>query len=143
MGKFKEFLLNEEIGLGNLGNKIDKFYSDPDLQNKINGAFVSSYWNNTNYTPWRGEGSLQNVKIPVDLVIPQVERSGRIAHINKKQNPIVVELSDGTKCFFTQRQFKGIEGNPEIGKVMTVRIQRNPQDTSNNFSKIEKITIVN
>lgn len=141
MAKFKQFLLNEEIGLANLGVRVEKFYTDPSVESKINGAFVTSHWNNTNHTPWKGEGSLQNVKIPIDLTIPHIEKTGRILSINKKQNPILIKLSDGTACLFTNKEFRSIQGEPNIGKIMTVRFQRSPQDISSNFSKIEKVVV--
>ena len=139
MPKFKEFLIKEEFGLGNLGNKLEKFYNDPDLGNRIAGAFVTSQWNNTSTTPWRGEGSLQNVHIPVDFVIPKIVKTGIIECIKNKQNPIYIRLSDGTECNFID--FKNVQGTPALGKVMTVVFQRNPQDLTNNFSKIQKAIV--
>lgn len=141
MGKFKEFLLNEEIGLGNLGKSIEKFYTDSELQNKINGAFVSSYWNDSFQNHRRSETMDQNLKIPTDLTIPCIEKSGRIISIDKKQNPIMIKLSDGTQCLFTNREFRNITGNPTVGKLMTVRFQRSPQDITHNYSKIEKVIV--
>lgn len=141
MGKFKEFLLNEEVGLGNLGKTIEKFFTSPDIDSKITGAFVNSNWNNTFQNHKRGETNIQNLQIPTDVVIPQIEKSGRIVSIDRKQNPIMVKLSDGTKCLFTNREFKSISGDPEVGKLMTVSFQRNPQDSTNDYSKIEKVII--
>jgi hypothetical protein len=141
MAKFKEFIINEEMGLADLGTKVEKLFNSQQFGNQINGAFVSSQWNNTSHTPWKGEGSLQNVHMPVDFVVPSVERTGRITALMLNKNPIYVKLSDGTECNFTYDEYKKIEGSPNIGKNMTVIFQRHPEDFTKQYSKIEKAIV--
>lgn len=143
MAKFKNFLINEETGLANLGANIDKLFQSQSFGNQIKGAFVSSQWNNSyTNTPWKGNDSIKNTKEPVDLIIPSVEREGKIISLTEKSNPIYIKLSDGTECSFTYQEFKRIEGNPGIGKTMRVIFQRHPNDFTNNISKIEKAIVL-
>jgi hypothetical protein len=142
MAKFKEFLIKEEVGLADLGTNVEKLFNSQEFGNQINGAFVSSQWNNTNHMPWKGEGSLQNVHMPVDLAIPSVERTGRITTLMIRKNPIYIKLSDGTECNFTYDEYQKIQGNPAIGKNMTVMFQRHPDDFTRQYSKIDKAIVL-
>jgi hypothetical protein len=143
MGKFKEFLINEEVGLADLGPNIEKLFNSQEFGNQVQGAFVSSQWNNTyTNTPWKGNDSLNNVKEPVDLQIPSISRTGKIVGFLEKNNPVYIKLSDGTECSFTNQEMKNIEGKPAIGKTMTVIFQRHPDDFTRQYSKIEKAIVV-
>jgi hypothetical protein len=141
MAKFKEFILKEEIGLGDIEVNINKLINSKDFGDQINGAFNSSQWNATNIpTPWKGD-DLKDLKNPVDLGFSSVQKTGRIISFLKNKNPIYIRLSDGTECNFTFDELKKIEGIPEIGKTMTVIFQRHPSDITNNFSKITKAIV--
>lgn len=138
MGKFKEFL-TEQVGLGNLGPKLDQLFNGMDKQ--IGGAFVSS-----DVTGSEQPDTLGSVGHPLhlastDMTIPSVTRSGRITTLMIKKNPIFVKLSDGTEASFTYDEYQKIQGVPRLGKVMTITFQRNPQDHSRMHSKIDKAIV--
>lgn len=144
MGNFKNFLLNEEINLGNIGEKIEKFIGNNYLNNQINGTFLSSQTSNSyNYTNWKGNDSINNVKEPVDLILPSIVKSGRIVELQKTKNPIQIRISDGTVCSMTYDQFKKIYPVPKEGLHISVVFQRNPEDSSESVSKIQKIIVTN
>jgi hypothetical protein len=94
---------------------------------------------------WTGSESAPEKLLPflpsTDLSIPQVTRSSFIVCILKNKNPIVIQLKDGTQLFLSLDQFNRINKTPEIGKRITVVFQRNPDDNSDEPSKIEKIEI--
>lgn len=142
MGKFKEFIIQEEVGLADLGPNIEKLFNSQEFGNQLNGALVSSQWNGMNVpTPWKGD-DLQTAKNPVDLGLSSVQRTGRITALLKTKNPIYVRLSDGTECNFSFDEFKRIQGNPDLGKTMTIVFQRHPDDMSRQFSKIDKAIVL-
>ena len=142
MGKFKEFIIEEEVGLADLGPNIERLFNSQEFGNQIGGAFVSSQWNGLNVpTPWRGD-DLQTARNPSDLGISSVQRTGRITTLMKSKNPIYIRLSDGTECNFSFDEFKRIQGDPNIGKTMTVVFQRNPDDSTRQYSKIDKAIVL-
>jgi hypothetical protein len=77
----------------------------------------------------------------IDLALPSLTRHGQITIMLKNQNPIYVQLNDGTKLFFTIDEFKRIKGFPEIGRTMTVTFQRHHNDISDMPSKIDSCTV--
>jgi len=84
----------------------------------------------------------QSLHLPsTDMTIPSVERTGRITTLLSKRNPIYVRLSDGTEAQFTYDEYKRIEGNPALGKTMTVIFQRHPEDSGRSYSKIDKAIV--
>jgi hypothetical protein len=139
MGKFKEYLIVEQVGLGNLGQRIDNFMNNQWLGNTIGGALVSSDVNNTGTKPV--QDYLQGNQENIDLNIPSVQKEGRITTLILKKNPIYVRLSDGTEAHFSYDEWKRIEGQPAVGKVMTITFQRHPEDQSQERSKIEKAVV--
>jgi hypothetical protein len=76
-----------------------------------------------------------------DLGLPSVQRSGRIDILIKDKNPIYVQLSDGSKLFFSLDEFKRIKGFPEVGRNMTVIFQRAPSDLSLNVSQVQSVQV--
>lgn len=76
-----------------------------------------------------------------DFGLPSVSKSGRIDVMLKNKNPIYVQLSDGTKLFFSLDEFRRIKGNPEVGRTMTVVFQRKPGDYSNLPAKIDDVQV--
>lgn len=141
MGKFKDFMLKEEIGLGDLGPNIEKLVNSQDLGNQIAGAFASSDVTGSEQSPTMGYAG-HSLHLPsTDLTIPSVEKSGRITVLMTKRNPIYIRLSDGTEANFTYDEFRKIEGEPALGKQMTIIFQRHPEDMSRQSSKIDKCIV--
>lgn len=142
MGKFKKFLINEQLGLGDLGTRIDRMFHSQWLGNAINGAFVSSDVNGTEQSPTMGYPG-HSLHLPdTDLTIPSLERTGRITTLLLKKNPIYIRLSDGTEAHFSYDEYKRIDGQPALGKTMTIIFQRHPQDWSDQHSKIDKAIVL-
>lgn len=63
-----------------------------------------------------------------NLDLPSVTKTALIKYINDKINPILIHLSDGTRLFLPVDAFKRIKGEPRVGKMMTVVMQRRPDD---------------
>ncbi len=140
MGKFKEFIINEQEGFGQLGTNIDKLFKNQWLDTAINGAFLTSDVNGTDQSPpFNYSGSYPDKGI--DLTIPSVQKSGRITTLMTKRNPIYIRLSDGTEANFTYDEYKRIEGSPALGKTMTIIFQRHPEDCTDQHSKIDKVIV--
>lgn len=75
-----------------------------------------------------------------DLQLPSVTKSGRIVVLEKNKNPIFIQLSDGTKMYFTYDEFKRIAPiSPEIGRTIVVSLQRHPKTPNDIMSQIENI----
>lgn len=88
---------------------------------------------------------LQNISnsLPqLQLDLPAIEKKSTIEFIADKKNPITVQLSDGSKLFFTYDEYKRIEGKPERGKTMVVTFQRLPNDATDLPSQITKCRII-
>ncbi len=136
MGKFKQYLITEDIGLADLGPKLDRLYNSQYLDTKVGGAFVSG--NNANQSPTLG---MADNMPTTDLSIPSVERTGRITTLLNKRNPIYIRLSDGTEAHFSYEEYRRIEGKPELGKTMTLIFQRHPEDTMQQMSKLDKAIV--
>lgn len=142
MGKFKHYLLKEELGLGNLGQNIERIANNAWLGNAINGAFVNNDYNTSEMNPSLGSAGFDTIFPSTDLSIPSVQKQGRITNLLLKTNPIYIRLSDGTQAYFTYDEFKKIQGKPEIGKVMTITLQRHPKDASGQMSKIDSAKVI-
>jgi len=93
------------------------------------------------------EGALDWVKqisLPnINLDLPSVEKKSKIALLSDKTNPIYVQLSDGSKLFFTYDEFRRIQGKPSVGKEMIVSLQRLGTDTSVSPSRITMCKVTN
>lgn len=141
MGKFKEFLLNEEIGLADLGSRIDQLFHSHEFGNQIQGALASTDVTGSEQSPTMGYSG-HSLHLPsTDLTVPSVTRTGRITTLLLKKNPIYVRLSDGTEASFTYDEYRRIEGNPGVGKTMTITFQRHPEDQTRMYSKIDKAIV--
>lgn len=141
MGKFKEFLINEEIGLGDLGQRIDGLMNGKWLGNQIGGAFASTDVTGTEMGPTMGYAG-HSLHLPsTDLTVPSTERTGRITTLLLKKNPIYVRLSDGTEANFSYEEYRRIDGKPELGKTMTLIFQRHPDDQLSGYSKVDKAIV--
>lgn len=141
MGKFKNYLLNEELGLGQLGLRIDNLFHSQQFSNQIAGAYASTDVTGTEQSPTMGYSG-HSLHLPsTDLTIPSTVREGRITTLLTKKNPIYIRLSDGTEAHFTYEEFRRIEGKPDLGKTMTIIFQRHPTDSGRSYSKIDKAII--
>ena len=151
MGKFRKFLLNEEIGLGELGPKIDDLFHSQLLGNQIGGAFITM---DTDDVPQEGIGTSggsfgnqsmarsNQVGLPsTDMTLSSIEKTGRITTLLLKKNPIYIRLSDGTEASFTYDEYRKIQGEPALGKNMTLIFQRHPSDASGQHSKIDQAIV--
>ena len=139
MGKFKQYILNEDIGLGELGARIDNLFHSHEFGNQIQGAYVST----SGAIEGSQSGYSGSMRMPsTDLTIPSAERQGRITVLELKRNPIYVRLSDGTEAHFTYDEYKRINGKPELGKVMKISFQRHPDDQMRQYSKIENAIVL-
>lgn len=138
--RFKEFLLNEELGLGNLNGTMDRVFGTKGFQNYA-GAYVSSDVNGTEQSPTLGYAGHSLFLPSTDLQVPQIERVGRIKLLLKNRNPILVQLSDGTQASFTYDEWKRIKGEPAVGKVMRIIFQRHPEDKTASHSKIDQVIV--
>jgi len=78
----------------------------------------------------------------LQLDLPQTQKQAKIEIIMDKKNPIYVQLSDGSKLFFTHDEYKRIDGKPERGKTMAVTMQRLGHDSSELPSQIVKCQII-
>lgn len=138
--RFRDFILKESIGLGDMGAKMDSMFNNRHFQQQA-AAFVST--DHTSPGPAGSEFAPDPLQTPLtDIEIPQIEKTGRIKILEYKKNPIYLELSDGTRAHFTHDEFKRIEGTPAVGKVMTIIFQRHPNDRTSQHSKIERAMVL-
>jgi hypothetical protein len=100
------------------------------------GAYLSSNWTNSEAPDTFSVIGRKNHLPSTDFVIPNITKTGKIEILIKNKNPIFIQLSDGSKLFFTLDEFKRIKGEPKIGKMMTVEFQRHLDDLSDIPSKI-------
>jgi hypothetical protein len=135
MAKFKKFLFNEEIGLGDITVKIDQIANSQWFGDQIKGALVS-----TDVTGSKGKSDVGHLS-STDLVLPETVKTGRIITLLLNKNPIYIRLSDGTEANFTSDEYRRIKGKPEIGKTMTLIFQRHPKDMMSGHSKINSAMI--
>lgn len=133
MGKFKQYLITEDIGLADLGPRLDRVINGPMLDGKLGGVIASAH------AAAQAPGFN---KVDTAITIPSIERTGRITTLLLKKNPIYLRLSDGTEANFSYDEYRRIDGKPELGKTMTIIFQRHPQDHSMNHSKIDKAIVL-
>lgn len=72
----------------------------------------------------------------LSLDLPNIEKKSKIEFIFDKKNPIYMQLTDGSKLYFTNSEFKRIKGKPEKGKNIIVKMLRLSTDKSENPSQI-------
>ena len=77
----------------------------------------------------------------MDLDLPLVTKKSPIQIVIKRKNPIHVQLQDGTKLFFTHDEFRRINPEPLVGKIMTVKMIRLPTDGSTYPSQIKSCEV--
>jgi hypothetical protein len=77
----------------------------------------------------------------LELDLPLVTKKSPIQIIIKKKNPIHIQLKDGTKLYFTHDEFRRINPEPLVGKVMTVKMIRLPTDGSPYPSQIKSCEV--
>jgi hypothetical protein len=74
-----------------------------------------------------------------DLALPAVNKTAKIEYMNTKTNPILIYLSDGSRLYIPYDSFKRIKGEPRVGKMMMVSMQRRGDDASKTPSQIQSI----
>lgn len=89
---------------------------------------------------WAKEISKTLPTLALDL--PTIEKRAKIDIIMDKKNPIYVQLSDGSKLFFSVDEFRRIPGKPERGKTMVFKMQRLGYDKSQNPSQISNCYVI-
>lgn len=77
-----------------------------------------------------------------DITVPTVNKTSQIRFIEFKKTPILIQLADGTRMYFTLDEFNRIPGGkPQVGKMMTVVFQRNPASQNETSSQIQSVTV--
>ena len=134
---FKTFL-NESIGLGDLGSRINNALQNVDKA--TNAWLTSDFTSDDRQSTATMSGRPLHLPTHV-MALPQVVRTGRITILELHKNPIFMQLSDGTKTYLTYDEFKRIKGMPAVGKVATIILQRHENNQTAKPSKIENIKI--
>lgn len=84
----------------------------------------------------------QQVFLPhIDLMLPAINKVGKIAMLIKDKNPILLQMDDDTQLYFTHDQFRRITGTPEIGRTISVVFQRDYTDRSKRPSQISSCQV--
>lgn len=129
--RFKEFvklmeIIDTAIPTGPVGALATQWTgTEPsDLPRRSGG------WAGTDYNPQQ-----------FDLGIPSTTKTSQIRYINDKTNPIFIFLSDGTKLYLHPSAYRKITGEPKVGKMMTVVMQRRKDDVSLSPSDIQSIRV--
>lgn len=78
----------------------------------------------------------------MSLDLPETEKKSKISLIILKRNPIYVQLSDGTKLYFTHSEFRRINPQPEVGKIMAVKMLRLASDNGTYPSQITNCQVL-
>ncbi len=139
MSEFRDFIKLQEQNVP--GYHLDG-PGGPFNQNN-GGAYLSTDQTGSEQIPtFIGHAQhLPGIDITFPGKIPFVKRTGTIRFIELTKNPIVIRLSDGTQLHLSWDEFKRIKQKPEIGKTMTVILQRKENDKSKSVSKIERIEV--
>lgn len=77
----------------------------------------------------------------MELGLPTVTKVGKIAMLIKDKNPIMLQMSDGTRLMFSYDQFKRITGTPKVGRTITIVFQREGTDRTNMPSQIVSASV--
>lgn len=142
MGDFKSFIMNEDVGLGDVGRSMDRLFSNQYFANQA-GAYLNTDYTNPSPEGYIGDPNFMPKLPATNLTIPSVQREGKISVLLAKKNPIFIKLTDGTEAYFSYDEFKRIKGSePTIGKTMRVVFQRHPGDLSQTHSKIDHAEII-
>lgn len=96
-------------------------------------------------TTWTGSEDLGTYSygVPgVDLEIPTVSRTSKVRSVEKRRNPIRVELMDGTVLQLTLDEFNRIDTRTKLhpGREVTVTFQRKEDGTSPEPSKVLSVS---
>jgi hypothetical protein len=80
-----------------------------------------------------------------DLALPTTERSGIITYIDEKRNPIIITYrnskTESDSIYIPYDDFKRVQPCPDIGRTITVVMQRRMDDASKAPSKIQTIKV--
>lgn len=133
IGKFKKFLLTEEISTSRLGTKIDDMANSPMFAKKLSKSVSSN-----------GDEMMQkmdSIRVPTELKIHSIEKTGKISTLHVKKNPIYMRLDNGTEAHFSYEEYRRIKGKPALGKTISLFFQRHPNDSGSDLSKIDKAIV--
>jgi hypothetical protein len=75
----------------------------------------------------------------LDIGLPTTSKTSKICILKDKQNPILMALEDGTRLYLPYDSFKRITGEPELGRMVTIVMQRRIDDNSATPSQIQSI----
>ena len=78
----------------------------------------------------------------LDLDLPTVEKKAKIYMVIQKKNPIFVQLADGTRLYFSHDEFRRLNQEPQVGKMMVVKMLRLPHDGSLMPSQIKSCQVI-
>lgn len=128
--RFREFVESKNKIKESIGNTIGK-----------HNDYATSVFLPSNWTGDESMGSMNADPRSVDLEIPTVSRKSKIMTIRKNQNPIVIQMHDGTKIFMTLDEFNRVasKNKMKVGKELTVVFQRREEDKGEEPSKVVKI----
>lgn len=108
-------------------NNFEEYVALQDAVQMYGSFIVENYFN------W-----IKDFKLPnLSLDLPSIEKKQKIELIIKNRNPILIQLADNSRLFFTHDEFKRIKGEPEVGKILLVKFLRLPNDCSESPSQIQ------
>lgn len=117
-------------------NFKDFFKEDSNLTSMLNPEIIGDDAFNRQSTDRFNISNIRNFILPTKTVRSEIRL------INDKNNPILIQLLNGTKLFLSFDEYKKIKNqNPAVGKMATVVFQRHPNDKSDNFSLVNSIKI--
>ena len=113
-------------------NNFKKYIDIIECVEKYKAILIPEHW----------IGDIAKTLPALTLDLPTIEKKAKIETILDKKNPIYIQLSDGSKLFFSFDEFKKIQGQPKRGKTMILTMQRLPHDKSDIPSKITKCCVI-
>lgn len=118
------------------------------MENIGAGSMVSTGWSNSDTSATKMFAGhpveLDGIDFkmgPDGPMIPKILRKGMVIKFSEKENPMKIELQDGSKIFMLPDEYRKIQGQlPIVPNLthLTVVYQRLPNDKSMNASKIVK-----
>lgn len=143
---FKEYLKLCELAIedGPLGTVIPSspFGAVP----SYNGAGKPNSGDPAPIRPARSDFDLGLPQIPVTSAIkwisgPGMQQPGQSTLDGTNKNIVHISLENGLNLFMSRDEFKRIAGEPRVGKMATVVLQRRTDDTSRLPSQVQSFTV--
>ena len=140
---FKEYLrLCELAEDGPLGTVIPNspFGAVPSDEGKPNSGDPAPI------RPTRGDFNLGLPQVPVTSAIkwisgPGMQQPGQQTLDGIKKNVVQITLENGLSVFMSYDEFKRVPGEPRVGKMATVVLQRRLDDKSRTPSQIQSFSV--